>query len=83
VYSADVPAGYVLGVANQQGPDLLSYSKSDRLLGGLMVGLVNTAAMARLRTPYAEPVTAPPPRPSLSRLGGTPRRPRAADLLVA
>jgi hypothetical protein len=76
-------AGDVLGVANQQGPHLLSYSKGDRLLGGLMVGLVDTAAMARLRTSQAEPVTAPPPRPPLSRLGGTPRHPRAAGLLVA
>jgi len=51
----------VLGVADQQGTDSLSHRKGNHLLGSLMLSLVDAAAMTRLLTPHAEPVTAPAP----------------------
>jgi len=47
----DIPLGDPLGVTNQQDADPPPDGERDRLLGGLMLGLVNAAAMARLHPP--------------------------------
>jgi hypothetical protein len=83
LHPAHVLACDVLGVADQQGTDSLSHRKGNHLLGSLMLSLVDAAAMTRLLTPHAEPVTAPAPRPPLAWLGCPPRSPRVAGLLVA
>jgi hypothetical protein len=82
LHPARVLAGDALGVANQQGADLVPYRKGDYLLGSLMLGLVDATAMASLRPPHANPVTAPPSRPALPTLRGSPGRPATARLLV-
>jgi hypothetical protein len=75
-------AGDALGVANQQGADLMLDSKGDCLLGGFMLSLADATAMTGLRTPQANPVMAPPSRPAVARPGSSPRHPCVAGLLV-
>jgi hypothetical protein len=65
-------AGDALGVANQQGADLVLHSKGDHLLGGFMLGLMDATAMARLHPPHPKPVTAPAPRSVLATPGNSP-----------
>jgi hypothetical protein len=76
-------AGDALGVADQQGANLVLYSKGDCLLGGFMLGLMDATAMARLHSPQAKPMTAPAPRSVLAKLGSSPCRLGGASLLVA
>jgi hypothetical protein len=49
------------GVAHHQGPHLALDDEGDDLFGGLMLGLVDAAAMPRLGTPNACPVATPAP----------------------
>ena len=64
LHPTGVPAGNALGIAHHQGADTLPDSEGDDLLGGLMLGLVDTAAMPGLGPPHARPVVAPTPRPA-------------------
>src|SRR4029450_6727858 len=83
LHPAHVLACDVLGVADQQDTDSLSHRKGNHLLGSLMLSLVDAAAMTRLLTPHAEPVTAPAPRPPLAWLGCPARSLRVAGAVGA
>jgi hypothetical protein len=80
------PAGILLadalGVSHDEGADALLGGEGDHLLGRLMVGVVDAAAMARLDPAQASPVAPPPPRPALPRPGCSACRLGLADLLV-
>jgi hypothetical protein len=61
-----VLAGDALEVAHDQGPDLLVVDgEGDHLLGRLMLGLMDAAAMARLGPTHPSPMPAPAPRSAL------------------
>jgi hypothetical protein len=69
-------------VPGQQRADPLLDGEGDDLLGGLMVGVVDAAAMPRLGTPDSGSLTTPPPRAALSRLGRSPGDLDMASLLI-
>jgi hypothetical protein len=48
LHPTNIPVGDPLRVTDQQGPDPLLDGEADNLLGGLVVGLVDAAAMACL-----------------------------------
>jgi hypothetical protein len=48
VHPTDIRLGAGLGVAHQQGANPLLHGQGDHLRGGVMVGLVHAAAVARL-----------------------------------
>jgi hypothetical protein len=83
LHLARILIGDVPGVADEQGADPVSHGKGDRLPGGFMLGLVDAATMTILGLPEPGPVTPPPARPALTRLGGSSRRLGLAGLLVA
>ena len=60
-----VLVGDALEVAHDQGPDLVVDGEGDHLLGRLMLGLMDAAAMARLGPTHPSPMPAPAPRPAL------------------
>jgi hypothetical protein len=68
VHPTYIAVGDSLRVAHQQGADALLDGEGDDLLGGLVLGLVDAAAMPRLDPPQAGPVAAPPPGAALPRL---------------
>jgi hypothetical protein len=51
LHPTDIPVGDPLGITHQQGPDPPRHGEADDLVGGLMLGLVNTSAMPRLHPP--------------------------------
>jgi hypothetical protein len=51
VHPAHIPVSDPLGIPDQQGADPLLEGEGDDLLGGLVMGLVDAAAMARLHPP--------------------------------
>jgi hypothetical protein len=71
-----------VGVAHDEGPDLMLDGEGDDLLGGLMVGVVDAAAMASFGTPQAGSVAAPATRPALPRRGRPPGGLGLAGLLI-
>jgi hypothetical protein len=66
LHPAHVLVGDACGVAHDEGADPLLDDEGDDLLGGLVLGLVDAAAMARLDLPQSGPMAAPAPRPSLA-----------------
>jgi hypothetical protein len=66
LHPAHVLVGDACGVAHDEGADPLLDGEGDDLLGGLVLGLVDAAAMARLDPAQASPMAAPAPRPSLA-----------------
>jgi hypothetical protein len=67
------PARILLGdpprVPDHQRADLVVDGEGDHLLGGLVLGLMDAAAMACLHPPQPRPVATPAPRPALPRPG--------------
>jgi hypothetical protein len=66
LHSTGIPVGDALRIAHHQGAHLVLEGKGNDFLGGLVLGLVDTAAVAGLDPPHASPVAAPTPRPGLS-----------------
>jgi hypothetical protein len=81
LHPARILDGDALGVAHHQGANLVLDGEGDHLLGGLMLRLVNAAAMARFGASQAG-LAAPAPRPVLSRPGRACGGLGAAGLLV-
>jgi len=69
LHPAHIPVGDPPGVAHQPGPDPVLHGEGDDLLGSLVLGLVDAAAMPRLDLPQPGPMAAPAARPALPRLG--------------
>jgi hypothetical protein len=69
-------------IAHQQGPDALLDGEGDHLLGGLVLGLVNPAAMAPLDAAKARSGAPPTPGTTLPRLGRPPSCLSLACLLI-
>jgi hypothetical protein len=82
LHPARIPVSDPRRVAHQQPAHPLLAREGDDLLGGLMVGLVDAAAMARFGTPQASPMAPPTARPALPRRGCPPGGPGLAGLLI-
>jgi hypothetical protein len=82
LHPARILLGNAVGVAHDEGPDLMLDGEGDDLLGGLMVGVVDAAAMASFGTPQAGSVAAPATRPALPRRGRPPGGLGLAVLLI-
>jgi hypothetical protein len=82
VHPTCVVLGDAPGIADQQGAHALLDGEVDDLLGGLMLGLMDTATVARLGTPQPRPMTAPTARAALPGLGGAPAGRGLAGLLI-
>ena len=67
-----VPVGDPLGVPDHQGPNPALDGEGDHLFGGLVLRLVDAAAMPRLHPAQAGPMAAPTPRAALPGLGRPP-----------
>ena len=80
--STGIPVGYAREVTHHQDPNPVPQGEGDDLLGGLVMGLVDTTAMARLGATQAKPVAAPTPRAMLPRLGCPSGGLGAAGLLI-
>jgi hypothetical protein len=78
----DIPLGDPLGITHQQGPHPPLDSEGDRLLGGLMLGLVDAATMARLDAALLGAVAAPAARTPLPGPGRSSGRSGLPCLLV-
>ena len=82
LHPAHVPVGNAFGIPDHQGPDPLLDSEGDDLLGGLMLGLVDTTTVARLHPAQPGSVATPTPRAALPALGGAACGPGLAGLLI-
>jgi hypothetical protein len=82
VDTTGIPAGDPLRIAHHQGADAMLDGEGDDLLGRLMLGLVDAAAMPCLGTPHPDPVVAPPPRSALSWRWRSSAGSALADLLI-
>jgi hypothetical protein len=82
LHPARVVLGDALEVAHEQGTDPLLDGEGDYLPGGLVVGVVDAAAMARLDAAQAGSVVTPASGAALPRLWCSPGGHGAAGLLV-
>ena len=80
--STGIPVGYAREVTHHQDPNPVPQGEGDDLLGGLVMGLVDTTAVARLSTADPGPVAAPAPRAALARLRRPPGGSGIACLLI-
>jgi hypothetical protein len=65
LHSPRILLGDAFGVAHNKGADLVPDGEGDGLLGGLMLGVVDAAAMPRLGTPNPDSMTTPAARAAL------------------
>jgi hypothetical protein len=82
VHPTGVVGGDAGGITNHQYPDSMSDGEGDNLVGGLMVGLVDVAAMATLDTAQPGPMAPPAAGAALPRFGCPSGRPGLAGLLI-
>jgi hypothetical protein len=82
LYTAHFPAGNPCEVPDHQGPDLVADSERDDLLGRLVLGLMDAAAMSCLGTAEPDSMTPPPAGAALPRPGCSACRLGLAGLLV-
>ena len=82
LHSAYVAIGYSFRVSNDEDADSLLKSKRDHLFGGLMVGLVDTAAVPGFSLPLLVSVATPPPRTLLPSIRDAASCPCLASLQV-
>jgi hypothetical protein len=61
LHSTHIPIGDPRGITNHQGPNPVLHNEGDHLLGGLVLGLLDAAAMVDLGTTQAGSMTAPTP----------------------
>jgi hypothetical protein len=82
LHPARVPPGDAGRVTHHQGSHLVGNREGDDLAGGLVVGLVDVAAVTGLRPPLGPPIATPAARPALAGLGSPPSCSGLASLLV-
>jgi hypothetical protein len=69
LHPSHIVVGDPPGIADHQHADALLHREGDDLLGGLMLGVVDAAAMPCLDPPQTGPIAAPAPRSPLPALG--------------